>query len=372
MTNPILFTSESVTCGHPDKICDQISDAILDEALRQDKNSRVAVETAVKTGMVMVFGEMNTTAWVDTEKVARKVIQDIGYTNSAFGFDFESCSVLSAIGQQSQEIHDGVDKKAGDIGAGDQGMMFGYACNETKYLMPLPITLAHDLTRALQQKREDGSLPWLRPDGKSQVTVEYGKDKKPKRVHTVVISAQHNPEISQEDIIHEIQKEIITPVLHEWIDEDTIFHINPSGSFVVGGPQGDAGLTGRKIIVDTYGGYCPHGGGAFSGKDATKVDRSAAYAARHIAKNVVANGMADKCQIQISYAIGVAEPISLLVETFGTEKKNHAVVTEYIQKNWDLRPAAIMERFGLTNPIFRQTATYGHFGNDVYPWELVG
>lgn len=364
-----LFTSESVTGGHPDKMCDQISDAILDETLRQDPNARVAVETAAKTGMIFVFGEMRTSAWVDLEKVVREVVKDIGYTRAKFGFDFETISVLSAIGNQSDEIHNGVDKTDEDIGAGDQGMMFGFACRETEHFMPLPIMLAHALTARLTECRQEKICDFLRPDGKAQVTVEYDENNIPKRVHTVVVSAQHEPNIDQQEIQKEIMEKVIHPVLGEWIDEKTIFHVNPSGSFVIGGPQGDAGLTGRKIIVDTYGGYCAHGGGAFSGKDATKVDRSGAYAARHIAKNLVAAGLTDKCEVQISYAIGVAEPVSVLVKSFGTGKCSDRRLEEIVKKHWDLRPKKIIDAFGLTRPIFQKTATGGHFGNSEFPWE---
>lgn len=365
-----FFTSESVTCGHPDKICDQISDAILDEALRQDPDSRVAVETAVKTGMVLVFGEMRTSAWVDTEKIVREVVRDIGYTRAKYGFDADSVAVLSSIGQQSPEIAAGVDETEDhELGAGDQGMMFGYACRETEHLMPLPLTLAHALTARLEEARKEDICPFLLPDGKSQVTVEYEAPGKPKRVDTVVISTQHSPEISQEDLRQETKKHVITPVLEKWIDDDTIFHINPTGSFTVGGPQGDAGLTGRKIIVDTYGGAYPHGGGAFSGKDATKVDRTGAYAARHIAKNIVAAGLADRCGIQISYAIGVAQPTSILVETFGTGKIPEKELEQRIRTHWDLRPAALISAFGLKKPIFQKTASGGHFGRSDFPWE---
>ncbi len=364
-----LFTSESVTGGHPDKMCDQISDALLDEALRQDPKSRVALETAVKTGMIFVFGEMRTNAWVDLEKIVRQVVHDIGYTRAKFGFDAKTASVISAIGNQSDEIHNGVDKSDEEIGAGDQGMMFGFACHETEHLMPLPITLAHALTKRLTVCRQEKICDFLRPDGKAQVTVEYDENEKPRRVHTVVVSAQHDANISQKEIQKEILEKVIRPVLGHWIDEKTIFHINPSGSFIVGGHQGDAGLTGRKIIVDTYGGSCPHGGGAFSGKDATKVDRSGAYAARHIAKNLVAAELAEKCEVQISYAIGIPEPVSILVKSFGTGKCSDRRLEEIVKKHWDLRPKKIINAFGLMNPIFQRTAVGGHFGNDEFPWE---
>lgn len=365
-----LFTSESVTCGHPDKICDQISDAILDEALTQDPHSRVAVETAVKTGMVMVFGEMRTSAWVDVENIVRRVLKDIGYTRAKFGFDAEAVAVLSAIGQQSAEIAAGVDKKKEkDLGAGDQGMMFGYACKETKEYMPLAISLAQKLTKKMEEVRKKKRCPFFRPDGKAQVTVEYSDNGIPKRVHTVVVSTQHDAEISQKELAEKIHTYVILPVLKNYIDENTLFHINPTGSFVIGGPQGDAGLTGRKIIVDTYGGSCPHGGGAFSGKDATKVDRSGAYAARHIAKNIVAADLAEKCQVQISYAIGIAEPVSIFVETFGTGKISDRELEKIVEKNWDLRPAGIIKHFGLQKPLFQKTASGGHFGRNDVPWE---
>lgn len=365
-----LFASESVTCGHPDKICDQISDAILDEALRQDKTSRVAVETAVKTGMVIVFGEMRTKAWVDTEKIAREVICDIGYTRAKYGFDHESVAVLSAIGQQSAEIAAGVDESENqELGAGDQGMMFGYACKETPEFMPLPIMLAHQLTRKLEDARRNGGSDFLRPDGKSQVTIEYDDNGKPLRVHTVVLSTQHSPDITLSGLQAKVKELVILPVLKDLLDNETIYHINPTGSFVVGGPQGDAGLTGRKIIVDTYGGSCPHGGGAFSGKDPTKVDRTGAYATRHIAKNIVAADLAEKCQVQISYAIGVAEPVSIHVETFGTGKKTDRELEELVKKHWDLRPAALISDFDLLNPIYQKAASGGHFGRMEFPWE---
>ncbi len=365
-----LFTSESVTCGHPDKICDQISDAIVDEALRQDSNSRVAVETAVKTGMVVVFGEMRTKAWVDVEQIVRKVVKDIGYTRAKFGFDFESVAVLSSIGQQSAEIAAGVDKSNNhELGAGDQGMMFGYACKETKQYMPLPIMLSHKLTKKLEEVRRGEGSKFFRPDGKSQVTVEYNDDGSFKRVHTVVLSTQHSPDIALADLQEKVKTLVILPVLGELVDHETIYHINPTGSFTVGGPQGDAGLTGRKIIVDTYGGSCPHGGGAFSGKDPTKVDRTGAYAARHVAKNIVAAGLAEKCQVQISYAIGVADPVSIHVECFGTGVKSDRDMEDLIQKHWDLRPAAIISHFNLLNPLYLKTASGGHFGREEFPWE---
>ncbi len=365
------FTSESVTCGHPDKICDQISDAIVDEALRQDPKSRVAVETAVKTGMVMCFGEMRTNAWVDVEKLARDVVRDIGYTNAAYGFDAESIAVLSAIGGQSAEIAQGVDRNETpeSIGAGDQGMMFGFACRETPELMPLPIMLAHRLTHRLETERRNGGCPFLRPDGKSQVTVEYSAPYTPKRVSAVVLSAQHHPDVSRSELEDALRSRVISPVLDGLIDDETVFHINPTGSFVIGGPQGDAGVTGRKIIVDTYGGYCAHGGGAFSGKDPTKVDRTGAYVARHIAKNIVAAGLADVCEVQISYAIGVAEPVSVLVNTRGTGTTDDRRLETLVMKVWDMRPGIIIRDFGLQQPIFQQTASGGHFGREEFPWE---
>ena len=365
------FTSESVTCGHPDKICDQISDAVVDEALGQDPNARVAVETAVKTGMVMCFGEMRTKAWVDVEHLAREVVREIGYTDADFGFDCDSIAVLSAIGNQSAEIAQGVDEKDGieSIGAGDQGMMFGFACRETEELMPLPITLAHKLTRRLEAVRRDGECPFLRPDGKSQVTVEYDDIGVPRRIAAVVLSAQHDKQIKRAELEAELKKHVIAPVLDGLVDDNTVFHINPTGSFTVGGPQGDAGCTGRKIIVDTYGGYCSHGGGAFSGKDPTKVDRTGAYAARHIAKNIVAAELAEMCEVQVSYAIGVPEPVSVYINTRGTGQTDDRALEQVVQQLWDLRPGAIIRDFDLQRPIFRTTASGGHFGREGFPWE---
>lgn len=377
-----LFTSESVTEGHPDKICDQISDAVLDAILEQDKNARVACETSVTTGLVLVAGEITTNCYVDIPKVVRKTIEEIGYTRAKYGFDSDTCAVLTSIDEQSADIAMGVNEalesKKGEmsdeieaIGAGDQGLMFGFACNETPELMPLPISLAHKLSKRLSDVRKNGTLEYLRPDGKTQVTIEYDGDK-PKRVDTIVISTQHGPEVDQKTIEKDMIQHVINKVVpSNLLDSNTKYYINPTGRFVIGGPQGDAGLTGRKIIVDTYGGYARHGGGAFSGKDPTKVDRSAAYAARYVAKNVVAAGLADKCEIGLAYAIGVARPVSVLVETFGTAKIAEEKISELVQKNFDLRPAAIIRDLDLRRPIYRQTAAYGHFGRtDIdLPWE---
>jgi len=384
MNSPsLMFTSESVTEGHPDKLCDQISDAILDACLEQDPYSRVACETATKTGYVMMLGEITTRAHINFDELARKVITEIGYDSSEKGFDGNSCGILVAITRQSGDIAMGVDKayevKSGDagednlnlIGAGDQGMMFGYACNETPELMPMPIFLAHKLTRQLSIVRKDGTLPWLRPDGKSQVTVEYSFGK-PKRVDTVLVSTQHTPDISHADIRESVIEHIIIPTIPaEMFDEKTKIYVNPTGRFVIGGPQGDAGVTGRKIIVDTYGGMGRHGGGAFSGKDPTKVDRSAAYAARWAAKNIVAAGLADRCEIQVAYAIGVAHPLSVNVETFGTGLIPDETIARLITEHFDLRPGAIIRDLNLRRPIYRQVAAYGHFGRDDLdlPWE---
>ncbi len=379
-----LFTSESVTEGHPDKICDQISDAILDELMRQDPQSRVACETAITTGLVLVMGEVSTEGYVDIQKVVRDTIRDIGYTRAKFGFDADTCGVVVALDEQSKDIAMGVDKaleaREGDqaedmeTGAGDQGMMFGYATNETESYMPYPIALAHKLTKRLSEVRKDGTLDYLRPDGKAQVTIEYDENDKPVRVNTIVVSTQHDPDVTQDQIKKDIKEQVIDAVVDaDMIDDDTKLFINPTGRFVIGGPNGDSGLTGRKIIVDTYGGYARHGGGAFSGKDCTKVDRSAAYAARFVAKNIVAAGLADKCEIQLSYAIGVAHPTSISVDTFGTGKKSEEELIEIINKNFDLTPNGIIKMLDLRRPIYKQTAAYGHFGRDDInvPWEEV-
>ena len=380
----LLFTSESVTEGHPDKMCDAISDAILDALLEQDPMSRVACETATTTGLVLVMGEITTKAYVDIQKIVRDTIREIGYTRGKYGFDADTCGVITAIDEQSGDIAMGVDKaleakehKMTDdqieaIGAGDQGMMFGFATNETEEYMPYPIALAHKLARQLTKIRKDGTLPYLRPDGKTQVTVEYDENGKPARLDAVVLSTQHDPDVTQEQIHEDIKKHVFDAILpQELVDENTKFFVNPTGRFVIGGPHGDSGLTGRKIIVDTYGGYARHGGGAFSGKDCTKVDRSAAYAARYAAKNIVAAGLADKCEIQLSHAIGVAQPTSVMVDTFGTGKLSDEKITEIVRENFDLRPAGIIKMLDLRRPIYKQTAAYGHFGrNDLdLPWE---
>ncbi|MEK4028394.1 MULTISPECIES: methionine adenosyltransferase [Bacillaceae] len=382
--NRRLFTSESVTEGHPDKICDQISDAILDEILSKDPNARVAAETSVTTGLVLVAGEITTSSYVDINKIVRETVKEIGYTRAKYGFDADTCGVLTSIDEQSPDIAAGVnvalearegqmsDEEIEAIGAGDQGLMFGFACNETAELMPLPISLAHKLSRQLTRVRKEETLSYLRPDGKTQVTVEYDENDKPVRIDTIVISTQHHPEVALEQIQSDLREHVIDPMVPaELIDEHTKFFINPTGRFVIGGPQGDAGLTGRKIIVDTYGGYARHGGGAFSGKDPTKVDRSAAYAARYVAKNIVAAGLADKCEVQLAYAIGVAQPVSIAVDTFGTGTVSEDVLVELVRNNFDLRPAGIINMLGLRRPIYKQTAAYGHFGRtDVdLPWE---
>ena len=379
-----LFTSESVTEGHPDKMCDQISDAILDALMEQDPMSRVACETCTTTGLVMVMGEITTNAYVDIQKIVRDTVREIGYTRGKYGFDADTCGVITAIDEQSADIALGVDKaleakenkmseeEIAAIGAGDQGMMFGYASDETPELMPYPISLAHKLARKLTEVRKDGTLKYLRPDGKTQVTVEYDENGTPKRLDAVVLSTQHDPDVTQEQIHEDIKKYVFAPIIPEgMVDENTKFFINPTGRFVIGGPHGDSGLTGRKIIVDTYGGMARHGGGAFSGKDCTKVDRSAAYAARYVAKNIVAAGIAKKCEIQLSYAIGVAHPTSIMVDTFETGKLSDEKLVEIIRENFDLRPAGIIQMLNLRRPIYKQTAAYGHFGRtDVdLPWE---
>ena len=381
-----LFTSESVTEGHPDKMCDAISDAILDALMEQDPMSRVACETCTTTGVVMVMGEITTKAYVDIPKIVRETVREIGYTRAKYGFDADTCGVITTIDEQSADIAMGVDKaleakentmsdeEIDAIGAGDQGMMFGFASDETEEYMPYPIALAHKLSRQLTKVRKDGTLTYLRPDGKTQVTVEYDENDKPMRLDAVVLSTQHDPEVTQEQIHEDIKKYVFDPILPaEMVDENTKFFINPTGRFVIGGPHGDSGLTGRKIIVDTYGGYARHGGGAFSGKDCTKVDRSAAYAARYVAKNMVAAGLAKRCEIQLSYAIGVAHPTSIQVDTFGTGKLSDQRLTEIVRENFDLRPAGIIKMLNLRRPIYKQTAAYGHFGrNDLnLPWEAL-
>ena len=365
-----LFTSESVSEGHPDKIADQISDAVLDAILAQDPKARVACETYVKTGMVLVGGEVTTSAWVDIEELTRKTVREIGYVHSDMGFDADSCAVLNAIGKQSPDINQGVDRAdPKEQGAGDQGLMFGYASNETDILMPAPITYAHALVKRQSEVRKDGTLPWLRPDAKSQVTFAY-EDNKIVGIDAIVLSTQHSPDIAQADLIEGVMETIIKPVLPaQWLSKDTKYFINPTGRFVIGGPMGDCGLTGRKIIVDTYGGMARHGGGAFSGKDPSKVDRSAAYAARYVAKNIVAAGLADRCEIQVSYAIGVAEPTSISVETFGTGKVSEEVLIKLVRQHFDLRPYGLTEMLNLARPIYQATAAYGHFGRNEFPWE---
>lgn len=382
--NRRLFTSESVTEGHPDKMSDQISDAILDEILKKDPNARVACETTVTTGLVLVSGEISTTTYVDIPAIVRNTIKDIGYTRAKYGFDAETCAVLTAIDEQSPDIAMGVnqalearegkmtEEAIAAIGAGDQGLMFGYACNETEELMPLPISLAHKLAKRLSDVRKDNVLEYLRPDGKTQVTVEYDEQNNPVRIDTIVISTQHHPDVTQEQIQQDLIEQVVKPIVPtELLDDNTKYFINPTGRFVVGGPQGDVGLTGRKIIVDTYGGYARHGGGAFSGKDSTKVDRSAAYAARYVAKNIVAAGLAESCEVQLAYAIGVAEPVSISINTFGTGTVSEEGLVRAVRELFDLRPAGIIAMLDLRKPIFRKTAAYGHFGRTdvVFPWE---
>lgn len=367
-----LFTSESVSEGHPDKIADQISDTILDNMLADDPDSRVAVETMVTTGLAVISGEVTTDAYVDVQEIVRDVIREIGYTKDAYRFDADSCGVLTTIHQQSPDIAQGVDENSGkEMGAGDQGMMFGYATTETDTYMPMSLQYSHDLLRKLAHiRKETALLPYLAPDSKSQVTVEYGENGQPKRIDTIVISTQHDEGIDQQKIKEDLKKHLIPQVIKDGlIDSETIFHVNPTGKFVIGGPHGDTGLTGRKIIVDTYGGYGGHGGGAFSGKDPSKVDRSAAYAARHIAKNIVAAELADECIVQLAYAIGIPEPVSVSVDTYGTGKVNDTQLANAIQKTFDLTPSGIIERFDLKRPIYRQTAAYGHFGREEFPWE---
>ncbi|MDR8525039.1 MULTISPECIES: methionine adenosyltransferase [Shewanella] len=366
-----LFTSESVSEGHPDKIADQISDAVLDAILEQDPKARVACETYVKTGMVMVGGEITTSAWVDIEEITRKTVRDIGYTHSDMGFDADSCAILNVIGKQSPDINQGVDRAdPKEQGAGDQGLMFGYANNETDVFMPAPITYSHMLVKRQSEVRKDKTLPWLRPDAKSQVTFAYNSDGSIAGIDAVVLSTQHSEDVTQADLIEGVMETIIKPVLPaKWLSKDTKYFINPTGRFVIGGPVGDCGLTGRKIIVDTYGGMARHGGGAFSGKDPSKVDRSAAYAARYVAKNIVAAGLADRCEIQVSYAIGVAEPTSISIETFGTAKVAEELLIDLVRRHFDLRPYGLTEMLNLARPIYQATAAYGHFGRNEFPWE---
>lgn len=371
MTKEYIFTSESVTEGHPDKMADQISDAILDYIIEHDPNARVACETLVSNGFCVIAGELKTTAYAPMQEIAREVIKEIGYTDATYGFDYRSAAVLNGIGEQSPDINQGVDQVGGDIGAGDQGLMFGYACRETDVLMPLPIYLSHRLTQKLAEVRKEGIIPYLRPDGKAQISVKYVDDK-PVSVETVVVSTQHAPDVAQEKIHEDVINEVIKKVIPaELLSDTTVFHINPTGKFVIGGPQGDAGLTGRKIIVDTYGGSCPHGGGAFSGKDPTKVDRSAAYAARWVAKNLVASGACDKATIQVAYAIGVVQPVSIMVDTHGTGKVEESKIEACIKELFDLSPKGIIDSLDLLRPIYRKTAAYGHFGReeDTFTWE---
>ncbi len=366
-----IFTSESVTEGHPDKMADQISDAILDYIIEKDKNARVACETLVSNGFCIITGELKTSTYAPMQEIAREVIREIGYTDATFGFDYRSAGVLNGIGEQSADINQGVDQDSGEIGAGDQGLMFGYACNETKELMPLPILLAHKITSKLAEVRKNGTLPYLRPDGKAQVSVSY-KDGKPVSVKTVVVSTQHAPEVEQKQLHEDIIREVVEAVIPaDLLADDVVYHINPTGRFVIGGPQGDAGLTGRKIIVDTYGGSCPHGGGAFSGKDPTKVDRSAAYAARYVAKNLVAAGVADRVTLQVAYAIGVVEPVSIMVDTHGDTTYDSLLLEQCVRDIFDLRPAGIIKELDLLKPIYRKTAAYGHFGREIdeFTWE---
>jgi len=371
MSKEYIFTSESVTEGHPDKMADQISDAILDYIIEHDKDARVACETLLSNGFCIIAGELKTHTYAPMQDIAREVVREIGYTDASYGFDYRSAGVLNGVGEQSPDINQGVDQASGDIGAGDQGLMFGFACSETEELMPLPISLAHKLTHRLAQVRKDGTIPFLRPDGKAQVSVKYVDDK-PVAIDTVVISTQHHPEVSQEALKEAVMRDVIQAVLpKDMISDDTVYHINPTGRFVIGGPQGDAGLTGRKIIVDTYGGSCPHGGGAFSGKDPSKVDRSGAYAGRYVAKNLVAAGVAEKVTVQVAYAIGVAKPVSILVDTHGTSEIDEGLLTKCIEELFDLTPKGIMKSLNLLRPIYRKTAAYGHFGreDEDFTWE---
>jgi len=368
--NSYIFTSESVTEGHPDKIADQISDAVLDALIAEDKNARVACETLVGTGLVLVAGQISTKTYVDIPKIARNTIESIGYNDATYGFDYKACSVLTAIDEQSPDIAMGVDQKSGEQGAGDQGMMMGYATNETPELMPLPITLAHKLTMKMAELRKMGEIPFLRPDGKSQVSVKY-EDGTPVGLSNVVISTQHDPDASQDDVIESVVEKIIKPVCSDYLDDETVFHVNPTGRFIIGGPPADTGLTGRKVIVDTYGGIARHGGGCFSGKDPSKVDRSGAYMARHIAKSIVASGLAEKCEVQIAYAIGVVEPVSVYVETFGTERDPSVDLVKLVKDKFDLSPSGMIESLNLLQPVYKKTAAYGHFGREGFPWEQV-